>query len=300
MHITSENLDCCIVTMFVHNVCNFNCSYCSDYHRDGSSRWPKDWTPYLTLIEELKKRNKNLYIEVLGGEPTVWPQFQEFVDTISDDRVFVEFGTNASRTLRYWKQFKTRKAFVFLSWHYEEADDDHFYEVAKIMQDKASVSVPLMIVPDNFERAKILYERLKNLNIEITPKFVRKSIHGTEYFQYTDEQREWIQSNYFNKMKDFGINWEIPRNLHFDGEKIKFMTVLDQELHKFKGYSCTAGIRRLMIEPNGNMKRCTKNVGGSIGNLFTGYTLPDDPIICNYQACPCKLDAIVEKWTVDV
>ena len=245
MRITNENLDCCIITMFVHNVCNFNCSYCSDYHRDGSSRWPKDWTPYLTLIEELKKRNKNLYIEVLGGEPTVWPQFQEFVDTISDDRVFVEFGTNASRTLRYWKQFKTRKAFVFLSWHYEEADDDHFYEVAKIMQDKASVSIPLMIVPDNFERAKILYERLKTLNVEITPKFVRKSIHGTEYFQYTDEQREWIQSNYFNKMKDFGINWEIPRNLHFDGEKIKFMTVLDQELHKFKGYSCTAGIRRL-------------------------------------------------------
>ena len=37
---------------------------------------------------------------------------QEFVDTISDDRVFVEFGTNASLTLRHLKQFKTRKAFV--------------------------------------------------------------------------------------------------------------------------------------------------------------------------------------------
>jgi len=63
----------------MHNVCNFNCSYCSDYHRDGTSRWPKDWKPYLDLIEKLKTKNKNLYIEVLGGEPTVWPKFQEVI-----------------------------------------------------------------------------------------------------------------------------------------------------------------------------------------------------------------------------
>jgi len=24
--------------------------------------------------------------------------------------------------------------------------------------------------------------------------------------------------------------------------------------------------------------------------------LPDKPIVCDYNACPCKLDAIVEKW----
>lgn len=297
MRITNENLDCCILTLFVHNVCNYKCSYCNDYHRDGSYRWSDDWSPYVNLIDQLKQRNQNLYIEVLGGEPTVWPRFQEFVDTISDDQVFVEYATNASRTLRYWEQFKTQRAFVFLSWHHEFADDDHFFKVAEIMQHKASVSVPLMIVPENFERARQLYERLSTLSIECTPKFTRTSINGTSYFEYTDEQKQWIQTTHYNKMKPFGIDWEIPRNLHFDGKKIKFMDVLDQGLHKFKGYTCTAGIKRLMVEPNGNIKRCTKNVGGSLGNILTGsYTLPDDPIVCDYAACPCKLDAIVEKW----
>ena len=28
MHITNENLDCAIITLFIHNVCNYNCSYC--------------------------------------------------------------------------------------------------------------------------------------------------------------------------------------------------------------------------------------------------------------------------------
>ncbi len=297
MRITNENLDCCIVTLFMHNVCNYKCSYCNDYHRDGSHRWSDNWEPYVNLIDKLKERNKNLYVEVLGGEPTVWPRFQEFVDYISDDRVFVEYSTNASRTLRYWEQFKTQRAFVFLSWHYEFADDDHFVKVAETMQHKASVSVPLMIVPDNFERAKVLYNRLKGLDIECTPKFTRTSINGTSYFEYTDEQKNWIQTNYYNQMKPFGIDWEIPRNLHFDGKKMKFMDVLSQGLHEFKGYTCTAGIKRLMVEPNGNIKRCTKNVGGSLGNILTGkYTLPDDPITCDYTACPCKLDAIVEKW----
>lgn len=297
MRITNENLDCCIVTLFIHNVCNYSCSYCNDYHRDGSFRWPENWDPYVQLIEKLKKKNKYLYIEVLGGEPTVWPKFQEFVDHISDERVFVEYSTNASRTLRYWEKFKSQRAFIFMSWHYEFADDDHFYKVAEILQHKASVSIPLMIVPENFERAKGLFERLQSLNVEITPKFTRTSINGTNYFTYTDEQREWIQNNYFNKMKPFGIDWTIPRNLHFNGEKMKFMEVLDKGLHAFKGYTCTAGIKRLMVMPDGNIKRCTKNVGGSLGNILTGeYTLPDDPILCDYTACPCKLDAIVEKW----
>ena len=297
MRITNENPDCCVLTLFVHNVCNYNCSYCNDYHRDGSHRWSDDWSPYIKLIEQLKQRNQYLYIEVLGGEPTVWPRFQEFVDTISDDRVFVEYATNASRTLRYWEQFKTQRSFVFLSWHHEFADDDHFFKVAEIMQHKASVSVPLMIVPDNFERAKQLYSRLCTLQIECTPKFTRTSINGTAYFEYTAEQKHWIQNSHYNQMKPFGIDWEIPRNLHFDGKKIKFMDVLEKGLHQFKGYTCTAGIKRLMVEPNGNIKRCTKNVGGSLGNILTGdYKLPDDPIVCDYTACPCKLDAIVEKW----
>lgn len=296
MHITNENLDCCIVTLFLHNVCNYKCSYCNDYHRDGSYRWPDKWDAYINLIDKVKEKNKNVYVEVLGGEPTLWPRFQEFVDYISNDRVFVEYSTNASRTLNYWKKFKTHNAFAFLSWHYEFADDDHFFKVAEIMQHKASVSIPLMIIPDNFERAKILYERLKVLNVEITPKFTRTTINGHSYYEYTDEQKEWIKSNNYNKMKPFGIDWVIPRNLHFNSVPMKFMTVLDQQLHKFKGYTCTAGIKRLMIDPNGDIKRCTKRVGGIVGNIFKEYTLPDSPIVCTYDACPCKLDAIVEKW----
>jgi organic radical activating enzyme len=161
--------------MFIHNACNFSCSYCSDYHRNGSLRWPQDWTPYLELIKKQKKRTKYVHIEILGGEPTLWPKFYEFIEAVSDENVFVEWGTNGSRTLRYWEQLKPQRAFVSFSWHSEYADDEHFYRAVEIMQDKASINCSLMVLPTNFDRAVALYESLKNLNVEVAVLEAKKA-----------------------------------------------------------------------------------------------------------------------------
>lgn len=297
MHITNENSDCTIITMFIHNACNFRCSYCSELHNSGEHRWPQDWKPYLDLIEKQKQRTRYIHIEILGGEPTLWPEFHEFIESLSDENVFVEWGTNGSRTLRYWESFKEQRAFASFSWHSEHADDDHFYRAVEIMQHKASINCSLMVLPDNFGRAVALYDRLKELSVEVTPRFTRKSIHRPELFDYTDEQRAWITSSYSNRMRPFGIRWKIPQNLHFDGERIKFMNVVDQGLNRFLGFECKAGITRLYVEPNGRLKRCSKDVGGYLGNILTGeYILPDEPIRCTKEYCTCKLDAVIEKW----
>ena len=105
-------------------------------------------------------------------------QVPRFCRYYKSDTVFVEFSTNASRTLRYWEQFRTHRAFCFLSWHNEFVHDDHFYEVAKIMQHKASVSIILMITPDNFDLAKDLYYRLTDLNVEITPNLLEQVLEA--------------------------------------------------------------------------------------------------------------------------
>ena len=115
MHITNYNLGVCFVTIFIHNVCNYECSYCADYHNDGSSGWPNSFEPYKKFIDEVKARNPYVYLEILGGEPTLWPKFQEFIDYMRQDGIFIEYSSNASRTLRYWNQFKEQQAFLFLS-----------------------------------------------------------------------------------------------------------------------------------------------------------------------------------------
>ena len=297
MHITNENLDCCLITLFVSDVCNYKCSYCDEEHNGGMNPWPKDWTPYIDFINSVKKENKYIYLEILGGEPSVWPNFVEFVQTISDENVFVEFGSNGSRTLKYWKRFPKLRAWMFQSWHYEFADDDHFCAVAEIMQDKINISVPLMITPANFERAVALFERLKKYRIEITPKLTRQRICSTTYFDYSKEQIAWITNHYHNAMKPFGIDWIIPRNLHFNGIKKRFMKVLAEGLHNFHGYTCLAGTKKFYVDIDGAIKRCTKGVNGPVGNIFKyDYKVNNGTVVCNKNACTCKLDAVIEKW----
>lgn len=294
--LTNNNPDCAIVTLFMHNVCNYNCSYCSDYHRDGSYRWRDDWTPYLKFLSEVEKRNKYVYVEVLGGEPTLWPKFNEFVDTISKPTTFVEFSTNASRTIRYWEQFPSRNSFIFLSWHSEEADDEHFFRVAETLQHKSSVNVPLMVTPENFERAKQLHTRLKQLQVSVIPRLTRKSIDAPDHFDFSREQVDWVVNNRWTKMKPFGINWDIPRKIFLDNRKQNWAKMQDDNLHKFDGWTCTAGLKRFYVDTNGDILKCTKRVDGPIGNIFKEYTMPEKETKCNVSHCPCKLDAVIEKW----
>ena len=302
MKITNENLDCTMLSLYMHNVCNYRCSYCAPHHYNGDKRWPEDIEPYLNFLKEIKKTNKYTYIEIFGGEPTMWPKFDKFIEAVSDETTLLEIDTNASRTLRYWEKFDSSKCFMLLSWHYETANDDHFFNVAKILSEKGPVHVPLLTTPENFERAKALYNRFESSNLEIhcQPKFVRVTIGSSEYLNYTTEQRDWMSKAGFNRRKPFNVDWDFPHHLKIDDKLIYWSDIANNEAHRFKDWICKAGINRFFVEPDGNIARCSKHVGGSLGNIFTGYKLPTDPVVCSKMSCACKVDAIVEKWTQDI
>ena len=295
LHVTNENLDCALVTLFVHNYCNYACSYCSPVHRSNSHRWPEDIGPFVDFLSNVRKQNKYTYMELLGGEPTIWPKFREFISTVSDQNTYIEFSTNASRSLRYWESFEGGPMYVMLSWHHEQCDDDHFVQVAKILQHKVSCGVAIMVTPENYDRAKLLTQRLEGLGIEILPRFVRKEIGSTVFLEYTREQRDWISNYRYLNMRPHDVSWELPINLHLDGKKIRFPQILHDGLHAFSGMSCLAGVRRFYVDVGGEIYRCSRRVGGSIGNIFNDYALPTQGIVCNQDLCPCKWDALTEK-----
>ncbi len=304
MKITNENLDCAIVSFYMHNVCNFKCSYCLPHHYNGDQRWPEETKSYLKFIDKVLETNKHIYIETFGGEPTLWPKLNDFVEEIQSLDVYVEVTTNASRTLKYFDKFRSEKCFFLLSWHYESIDDDHFFNVAKLLSEKnVPIHIPILVVPQNYKRARKLFERFKesNLNVDVIPKFVRINIGSDEYFEYTTEQKDWITNNYILKRHPFQVNWEIPHHLHFDDKKIYWSELTNDGLHKFEDWTCTAGLSRFFIEPDGTILKCSKGWKlnkGIVGNIFGEYTMPTTPIRCNLKSCPCKMDALVEKWSI--
>ena len=301
MEIVNSNPDCGIMTFFIHNTCNFKCSYCNEEHYGGSHRWPEGqtWDNYLDLIDDMKEKNKYLYIELLGGEPTLWPKFHEFVEYISDKNTFIEYETNGSRTLRYWNKLKPHQATAHFSWHNEFTDDEHYLDVLEIMQDKVDCTAVLMMVPKAFDRARRMYDRIvqRGLRIEVIPKYTRINISRSGYMEYDEEQHKWLTTHYYNEMKRNSIDWNLRVDADVNGERVKLATMINQGMYRFKGWTCTAGIKRLFVDVDGEIYRCTKQVGGSLGNINTVWQLPTTNITCDTDKdCACKLETIISKW----
>ena len=51
-----------------------------------------------------------------------------------------------------------------------------------------------------------------------------------------------------------------------------------------------AGIETLMIDNDGSVYRATCKQGGVLGNIETGFTPEQDPVLCMKQWCNCVPD----------
>ncbi len=80
-------------------------------------------------------------------------------------------------------------------------------------------------------------------------------------------------------------NWKDFSTEEFEGH----------QLNQFQGWSCAGGTRSLAIRPDGTMHVGTCRVGGSIGNVFGEWNLPQQWIVCTMKTCSCGADLFIPK-----
>lgn len=67
------------------------------------------------------------------------------------------------------------------------------------------------------------------------------------------------------------------------------------ELNRFEGWECWAGVQQISISNTGDVYRAICKVGGKLGNIYTGFEMPQDTIICNKPDCVCAADVQISK-----
>jgi len=300
MRITNNNLDCGIVNIMLHDVCNYKCTYCSPYHYGGKHRWPTNWENYVDLLEDMEEHNKYLLISLLGGEPTLMPKFDEFCKRINAPNRIIEICTNGSRTLRYWNNWpEDLNVYIVFSWHSEFADDDHFFNVIQAMQSKGEIVANLQVTPENFDRARKLAARIieSEATVTVNPKLTRVNIQGDgKLMDYTPEQIKWINKPRIERHIPLKVNWPYPWKIYIDGEERFHPDMIANNEVDFRGWSCMAGIKSISVEKDGTIRRCCAGAGFPLGNINTVWQLPTQPHVCEIISCHCKLDTMVEKW----
>jgi MoaA/NifB/PqqE/SkfB family radical SAM enzyme len=256
--------------------------------------------PVANFINKIRERNGSVFLEILGGEPTLWPKLPQFIDAVLHDDLVIELNTNGSRTLRFWEDFPAGNHIINFSWHSKEVDTEHLVKVVEIMKSKAYVFVTFLLTSENFEQTKEAIAAFQNLGVELELRPARLTITQPELYPFTTEQLEYIKAYTQDWSKINTPAWKkkkCPSELIVDGTPVNWHKVTMDKENVYTGWKCTAGMNRFTITPAGDINKCFHNVGGTIGNVFTGYTLPTMPVTCTYQkACHCKLDAIVDKW----
>ena len=302
--ISNDNPSSIHIEWVLNNVCNYRCNYCHDDINDGSSGHPdlEKSVKFFDMIHERVNSN-NKMITLVGGEPTLWPNLTKFLNSLNEN-YYTAITTNASRTIRWWRDFITecrRVHRVIISVHLEYVDIEHIVSVCEIIQDKTDVMILLMWDKKYQDRFDHCFERLKNsdLRVSIMIKPIVYRLDENKPRDYTLEERQLIRE--FKYVKNRGVKLPVASKIIVDGVTHppnygNYM--ISSDLNRFRGWSCSAGSTRLVIWHDGTVypANCSTAKKYPMGNINDPENfIRINEIICESDYCGCWPDIRIPK-----
>lgn len=270
------------ITWECTTVCNYSCSYCPPACHDGRYRWPDlDQTARLLQFIDQFREEQQVIIDIMGGEPTLWPHLQQFCSQLPNDSL-ITFSSNGSRTARWWSQFNAPIGHLLFSYHPEEASLDHYLEILAEVHEKYRTTVLILFHPNYKEKCLQVFDALKDSGLKIGCSL--KGLWGVTY----DEADTQLLLQSFS-------NSELPlRDMLFeisvDGEIYDKVLFIKQGLNRFKGWQCNLGENYRYIRANGDVYGAACGLGLNLGNVYTDEIKQPVSIICPLERCDCLPD----------
>lgn len=302
MKITNEHPSTVVVGLELTTTCNYSCWYCEKYFHDGKYRWP-DLETYLDFFHSLCSVRENVHVDILGGEPTLWPKLGEFLDR-KPSNLSVEVTTNGSRTVEWWKRHYKKFNMITFSFHPDTADVQHYKNVLSSIADGSTqIHVFFLAVRKHHEKLLTLFNYLKNsgLKLDCSFKIVSDISKNPEYDELIRQNSRLYDLSEYQSLKFFNNDKVIktikPNKAFLDGKKIDFHEFKYNKRAHFLGWTCKAGINRLWIKASGDIYRGMCENGGKIGNInFDTDVFNLNPTTCEMTYCGCRDEMLIEKW----
>lgn len=281
----------CTVTWEVSNRCNYKCWYCPDQLHSGTHGWA-DLGKSLDFFSNLAERHENVFVTIIGGEPTLWPKLVAFLQGLPHN-VHTEITTNASRTISWWKRTMPYLDRVVLAFHPNTANPDHFLEVANLLRKDIELYTMLLFDP---AKQDVLYELADDLKkIDVTYQF--KPIYpdfGPTMLDYDVEQTDRILHDRHVSGIKIRETVKPGNDILVDGNSMTIRHLLMNGMNRFKGFNCLAGSKRLHIAFDGAIYAGSCRAK-KLGTIDSPEFL-EDPVICPKNTCQCFDDVKTPKW----
>ena len=245
--------------------CNFKCSYCSPVHNEGYfSIKNTSFTPTNDTIKNFLKqlttatKDKELYLSLSGGEPTLHPMIREIINECYD-KSNVEIITNGSRSLNWWKSLENLPHLIRISLHPEFTDIEKINTLASyILETKSILRFNLSMDPENWDQSIRLYNHLDpSLRKFVRPKTLHElSVKQKPLKKYEPYQLDWIKQT-FTHTVDNGQDTDIlqyTKAEYDNGEtgKLDFVHTAIHD-HMYYNWRCSAGSSSISINTIGQI-----------------------------------------------
>jgi organic radical activating enzyme len=304
------------------NKCNFSCWYCFPNSNTGTHGAPNDLnliTKHFKHIFDSYKTylgKDKFHFVITGGEPTLWSDFGKFLKDIKQDNIYLTVISNASRTLRWWKEYGKFIDNATLSYHISQADIDHHIEVAdELYSQGIKVTVLVLMDPNRWEDCVNAISYMK-LHSKHRWFIEAKHITDVDSINYTNEQQSFLKKEikqlpspiWFVKNIKLLTNGTIRKYRSIadmaDGTKLKATsaTYLAHEYTNFKDWECSIGQEAIYINWDGTVSgSCGQPLFGSnyyniLDNSFIDEFVPNyTKTVCGSTMCSCLPDTHITK-----
>jgi len=236
--------------------CNFSCSYCC-FH-DNTTKHLSDelFSNYLKVLSGMEINEKEIFLFVYGGEPTLHPKLADLIISIvnlfKDKKVNVLIQSNGL----YYKQSDYIKLHEKLSiydidyvWSFSfHHEHTKIFKIVNIIKYLMSI--------DRFEVLTYMINK-KNIKMDIRNLNIFKTL-GIDVYVRTILQ----ESAYFKKSEYSHLISSTPDETPYIIEKNNKLTKLSFEnlsmggFLNFKDYYCTAGNNTILLSSSGKIYRC--------------------------------------------
>ena len=259
----------------IHRKCNFRCPYC--WWHDKWNEFKPDVYQDLDKLVHVWKRIYDLYgkvhIDILGGEPSIYPQINELLLEITKYHEIV-VTTNLSgcfdKLLDTASTEQKNNIFrIAATFHPLFADIDTFLAKAKKYDSKISnFGVVYLAYPAQIKQIDKYKNIFEKEHLEFSLLTFWGTYNGKKYpYSYTDEEKKIIDKYVARR----------------GNEKFQM------EPFNSKGKLCNAGHKYALVEPDGRVLSCGGAAINLKKNLFDpNFKLLEEPMACPSQTCPCN------------
>jgi MoaA/NifB/PqqE/SkfB family radical SAM enzyme len=304
------------IELFLSNLCNYKCWYCFPGYNEGTVMWPElelltKNLAHLINYYRITQNKKTILLHIIGGEPTLWKNFGEFVKIMkTEHNCLISISTNGSRTYRWWDEYGHYLDHIMFSCHHERVDTDHIIKVLDLLYSKdVNITAMVLMDPSAWEKCVSITEKLKTSQYDWSVVAIEVL---TDTHSYTEDQKKFFEQAdkrlpnldyWYRTNKRPTVN---PTVFFDNGEnqEVNHNWISINNLNYFYNWECSIGIETFFIDTNGDIRG---GCGQNLYNLDFRYNIYDTdfekkfkptivPVICkNANACSCQPETNASK-----